>query len=305
MSFSSDISGWAAGWGERNLLVIDRSLLHTGGVAKDKNRQKKQPKKPKQSSKPTGRDDDAEPRVWTSQKYGAVPLVQHPESGGWTCDPSWQPKLPRGAVRGDPSKQPWYWGTPEYYYTDIHRTCVQCGQDFVFSGEEQKFWYETLQFIPDSTAIRCQRCRRAKRTEKAIRARLANASAAVDDRDARSLLEYAAALVEFIEVTSTGSAAKAIAAARKAARLEKASPEPHYWEGRAQELAHQPDKANACYRRFLETAMAPGVAATVPRRLVADAEERLLPPEQRAERAQTRKRWENKRKKKPKRSKPL
>src|SRR5262245_59246467 len=96
--------------------------------------------------------------------FGEIPLIRHVWTDGkgreheyFGYDLSYSPQLPRGAVRGDVHRQHFcpMCHVPRFFYVDDARTCVQCGAEFVFSGEEQKFWYETLKFHFDSVAIRC------------------------------------------------------------------------------------------------------------------------------------------------------
>jgi hypothetical protein len=109
--------------------------------------------------------------------FGAIPLVSTSwrdaagnEQTSQAHDPSYCPPMPKGAVRGDVTRQHFcpMCHVPRYFYVDMERTCVQCGGKFVFSGGEQKFWYETLQFHFDSVATRCPECRRKRRSDKAM-----------------------------------------------------------------------------------------------------------------------------------------
>jgi hypothetical protein len=72
------------------------------------------------------------------------------------------------AVRADISKQD-YSVCPRFWYIDAAFRCARCGQTFVFSAEEQRFWYEELRFYIDSRAKHCQTCRRDLRELKSLR----------------------------------------------------------------------------------------------------------------------------------------
>lgn len=48
---------------------------------------------------------------------------------------------------------------PVLAYTDINATCRTCKQSFLFSKEEQRYWYETLKFKSWSTPTSCAPCR--------------------------------------------------------------------------------------------------------------------------------------------------
>ena len=212
--------------------------------------------------------------------YGAVPLLQRAwtdaqgrEHVGLQFDPDYRPPLPPGAVRGDPHKQLGIgaFDVPRYFYLDQERCCVQCREQFVFSGREQKYWYESLGFNFASRAIRCLECRRKRRSDKALHHAVADAKQQLVDRpeDPAALLALAEALVELHARTGFGKLQEAIAAARKARRLLAEGPaadraSSYYWEGRAQDLRGMEDKARAALERFVADAR--GKSQRAPRR---------------------------------------
>jgi len=53
------------------------------------------------------------------------------------------------AVRADVSKQD-YTVCPRHRYIDATFKCIDCGNDFLFSTDEQRFWYEQRRFYVDS-----------------------------------------------------------------------------------------------------------------------------------------------------------
>src|ERR1043166_2407644 len=67
------------------------------------------------------------------------------------------------AQRADFEKQN-YTVCPRFWYIDAAFLCEDCGQQFVFTAEEQRFWYEERGFYVDSTPNRCVSCRKANRT---------------------------------------------------------------------------------------------------------------------------------------------
>ena len=69
------------------------------------------------------------------------------------------------AVRADISKQN-YTVCPRHWYVDATFKCVECGSEFVFTSEEQRFWFEDLKFFVDSQAKRCPACRKKGRVQK-------------------------------------------------------------------------------------------------------------------------------------------
>ncbi len=58
---------------------------------------------------------------------------------------------------------------PRHWYINATFTCSRCGTDFLFSAEEQRFWYEELRFYVDSCPRQCQQCRSDLRQLKALR----------------------------------------------------------------------------------------------------------------------------------------
>jgi Probable zinc-ribbon domain len=63
------------------------------------------------------------------------------------------------------------YGAPDFvrrgYYTDIPFRCVDCGKEEIWTGTQQKWWYETAKGFVYSTAIRCRACRRKERDRSA------------------------------------------------------------------------------------------------------------------------------------------
>ena len=59
----------------------------------------------------------------------------------------------------DDSKHP-------HYYEDIPFHCQDCGKHEVWTGSQQKWWYEEAGGDIESTAIRCRECRAKERERK-------------------------------------------------------------------------------------------------------------------------------------------
>ena len=59
------------------------------------------------------------------------------------------------------------YGAPDFvrrdYYIDIPFRCVDCGKEEIWTGTQQKWWYEVAKGFVYSTAIRCRACRRRER----------------------------------------------------------------------------------------------------------------------------------------------
>lgn len=72
------------------------------------------------------------------------------------------------AIRADISKQH-FSVCPRYWYVDAAFRCPRCGENFVFTADEQRFWYEELGFWIDSQAQHCKHCRGELRHLKALR----------------------------------------------------------------------------------------------------------------------------------------
>ena len=69
------------------------------------------------------------------------------------------------AVRADVSKQD-YTVCPRQWYIDSTFKCMDCCKDFLFSAEEQRYWYEQRRFYVDSKPTRCPACRKKERARK-------------------------------------------------------------------------------------------------------------------------------------------
>ncbi len=167
-----------------------------------------------------------------------------------------KPSIPAGSVPADPNKQVFGLGGPFRYYQDVERGCVQCQQVFVFAAREQKYWYETLGFIVYSTAIRCPKCRRRKRDDKTLQRQVAHARQFQREHsnDALAHLALAEALVQHDDRLQTGRLEDAIAASRKAARLDPKLHEAVYWEAASNQAMGRTQKARSLFQRFVNRA---------------------------------------------------
>lgn len=74
------------------------------------------------------------------------------------------------AQRADISKQN-YSVCPRYWYVDATFLCRDCGNEFVFTANEQHFWYEEKRFWIDSVRRRCAACRKEQRTRLNLKKR--------------------------------------------------------------------------------------------------------------------------------------
>jgi hypothetical protein len=82
----------------------------------------------------------------------------------WVCDICIESKK---ALLGKDQLQNWTgFAYPYFIYRDQEKQCHQCHQSFIFTAQEQRFWYEELQFIVWSTPQQCPACRKAIRRAK-------------------------------------------------------------------------------------------------------------------------------------------
>jgi hypothetical protein len=203
-------------------------------------------------------------KVINDPLYGEIPLIpeyyiypsgkQSPHPW-WKPDPTFRPKMPAHAVPGDPSKQDFCSAhhLPKYFYVDEEKVCVQCGQPFIFTAHEQKFWYETLRFNFSSTAIRCQKCRRQRRNGRSLQHQLSVALRLADEQpeDPVALVTLARATAEYFQYFSSGNLDRGIAAAHRALKVAPLLYEALYWEGVCQEAAGRKAKACRLYEAFI------------------------------------------------------
>ena len=63
------------------------------------------------------------------------------------------------------------YGAPDFvyrgFYVDRPFRCVDCGKEEVWTGAQQKWWYEVAKGFVYTTAVRCRLCRRKKRDQSA------------------------------------------------------------------------------------------------------------------------------------------
>jgi hypothetical protein len=61
------------------------------------------------------------------------------------------------------------YGKPDFvyrgYYVDRPFRCVDCGKEEVWTGTQQKWWYEVTKGFVYTTAVRCRLCRQNKREQ--------------------------------------------------------------------------------------------------------------------------------------------
>ncbi len=62
------------------------------------------------------------------------------------------------------------YGVPAFvsrgHYIDLPFRCVECKRDEIWTGTQQKWWYEVAKGFAYSMAIRCRSCRRKERARR-------------------------------------------------------------------------------------------------------------------------------------------
>ena len=62
------------------------------------------------------------------------------------------------------------YGAPDFvrrgYYVDRPFRCIDCNKEEVWTGAQQKWWYEVAKGFAYSTAVRCRLCRRHQRARR-------------------------------------------------------------------------------------------------------------------------------------------
>ena len=116
-------------------------------------------------------------------------LVGNPLGIRWACDGC----LDAGnALIGHPRKQRYAFNpidvnAPFLAYLDRNRACDRCGEDFVFSKEEQRHWYEDLGFVVMSYPKQCAPCRRTLREARNLNTELSQLLADGDPQEEAQL----------------------------------------------------------------------------------------------------------------------
>ncbi|MFT5997848.1 MAG: hypothetical protein ACI81P_000293 [Neolewinella sp.] len=95
------------------------------------------------------------------------PLLQLVSFDRWACDDCLQSGW---AIPGNPGQQRQEHAMahdPEYlaFWDVSQKACLDCEQPYIFTKEEQLFYYQTLGHSRSARAVRCLDCRRARREE--------------------------------------------------------------------------------------------------------------------------------------------
>lgn len=106
-------------------------------------------------------------------------------------------RIPNTAIVADPVRQTRA-TVPVTHYFDLTRECRDCNRPFIFFAEEQKYWYEELEFGLESDCVRCFECRKSQQ-EIARQRELYEALFHVKNRDFDQNLQMADACLSLIE----------------------------------------------------------------------------------------------------------
>ena len=132
--------------------------------------------------------------------YGTItyrlsgPSLQNHKRPIWACDECLQ--LGKALI-ADFSKQLYLDYDPYLAYVDRSKICKTCGDHFVFTKSEQKFWYEDLQFWVQVQPNNCQSCRKEIRHQKNLNSEL---SFLLKDKDTWILAELERIVEIYIEL---------------------------------------------------------------------------------------------------------
>jgi hypothetical protein len=106
----------------------------------------------------------------------------------WACDQC----LKSGrALRADTGRHKISLGTSFAAYVDRPFQCDDCGQPSLFSAAEQKYWFETLQFLIWVYPKQCAPCRKKRRQGVTMQKALQKALKTLDPTDAKQMEEVA------------------------------------------------------------------------------------------------------------------
>lgn len=76
--------------------------------------------------------------------------------------------FPETAIPGNQEKQN-FSVFPRKLYVDVRRRCRDCNRAFIFFAQEQKHWFEDLNFYVDADCVHCADCRKKhKRLRRAM-----------------------------------------------------------------------------------------------------------------------------------------
>ena len=86
--------------------------------------------------------------------------------------------IPSGAIAADTTQQVHLspYGSAKKFYVDVRFKCKDCGVDEVWTGEEQKWFYEVAKGSLYATAVRCRDCRNRVAEQNELQRKLMSAA---------------------------------------------------------------------------------------------------------------------------------
>lgn len=125
------------------------------------------------------------PNMWTGRKvFFATFFDSSNQHMLWACDDCLDSDK---AIQSNFDKQTYCDFFPHLAYYDKKIVCETCTSDFIFSKEEQQYWYETLQFWVQGRCVDCKKCRKEKRVKNMLTAELGNL---LKDKSKMSLADF-------------------------------------------------------------------------------------------------------------------
>ena len=106
-------------------------------------------------------------------------------------------RIPNTAIVADTDKQ-LPATIPVTHYFDSKRVCRKCDEYFIFFAEEQRYWYEELQFPLEADMVQCINCRKQEQKLREARREYEELSARKGRTESETLrmVEKGAFLVE-------------------------------------------------------------------------------------------------------------
>ncbi len=133
----------------------------------------------------------------------------------WACDTCIKNQR---AIVGRIEYQTYCDHPPYLAYMDQEKSCLKCGDKFVFDKEEQQYWYEELKFWVQSTPKHCKSCRKEIKKEKVLNTKLSQLIGNSDKEDPKVLIEISQI---YFEMEKMGKGKYYAILAKKAMKLKK------------------------------------------------------------------------------------
>ncbi|BDD05283.1 zinc-ribbon domain containing protein [Aureibacter tunicatorum] len=124
--------------------------------------------------------------MWGSREINIdFEFLSKTQAVDWTCDKCLNEKK---AIQAIFDNQKYIDKLPRLAYFDKEIVCRSCGVEYNFSKEEQKFWYEDLQFWTQSDCTNCKKCRMKIREERNLNTELSELLKNKTDLDKQKLV---------------------------------------------------------------------------------------------------------------------